>query len=329
MDRRRRSLVVAIGAGAMAASLPAHGQQPAKSPVRIGVLTAGSPESARLPLEPFWRRMRELGYVEGKSVAYEMRFAHGQFDRLPALAQELVALPVDVIYATSAQPAIAARSATSSIPIVFSGVSDPVTIGLAESLARPGGNATGVSLLALDTAPKHVELLRIAVPKLSRVAILLNPAERPAATPMALFAETARAVGIQVLAFEASTPVEIDAAFARMAGEQAEAVYLSTILSFLERRRIADLSIKHRIPASASFREFVEAGGLMSYGSDLAERLERLATYVDRILRGARPAEMPIEQPTKLHLAINLKTAKTLGIAIPPSLRLRADEVID
>ena len=328
MDRRRRSLVAAIGAGAMAASVPAHGQ-PTKSPARVGVLTAGDPETARVTLEPFWRRMRELGYVEGKSVAYEMRFAHGQFDRLPALAKELVALPVDVIYATSAQPAIAARSATSSIPIVFSGVSDPVTIGLAESLARPGGNATGVSLLALDTAPKHVELLRIAVPKLSRVAILLNPAERPAVTPMALFAETARAVGIQALAFEASTPAEIDAAFARMAGEQAEAVYLSTILSFLERRRIADLSIKHRIPASASFREFVEAGGLMSYGPNSAERLERLATYVDRILRGARPAEMPIEQPTKLHLAINLKTAKTLGVTIPPSLRLRADEVID
>ena len=327
MDRRRRSLVAAIGAGAMAAALPAHGQQPAKSPVRIGVLTAGSPETARVTLEPFWRRMRELGYVEGKSVAYEMRFAHGQFDRLPALAKELVALPVDVIYATSAQPAIAARSATSSIPIVFSGVSDPVTIGLAESLARPGGNATGVSLLAVDTAPKHDEQLRIAVPRLSRVAVLLNPAE-PAA-PMTLFAETARAVGIQALAFEASTPAEIDAAFARMAGEQAEAVYLSTILSFLERRRIAELSIKHRIPASASFREFVEAGGLMSYGSILAERLEQVATHVDRILRGARPAEMPIEQPTKLHLAINLKTAKTLGVAIPPSLRLRADEVID
>jgi putative ABC transport system substrate-binding protein len=329
MDRGRRILVAAIGAGAMAASLSVRGQQPAKSPARIGVLAAGAPDSARLTLEPFWRRMRELGYVEGKSVAYEMRFAHEQFDRFPALAQELVALRVDVIYATSGQAAIAARSATSSIPIVFSGVSDPVGIGLAESLARPGGNATGVSLLALDTAPKHVELLRIAVPKLSRVAMLLNPAERTAATPLTLFAETARAVGIQVLAVEASTPAEIDAAFARMAREQAQAVYLTTILSFLERHRIAELSIKHRIPASASFREFVEAGGLMSYGSNSAERLERLATYVDRILRGARPAEMPIEQATRLHFAINLKTAKTLGVAIPPSLRLRADEIIE
>jgi len=329
MDRGRRILVAAIGAGAMAASLSVRGQQPTKPPARVGVLGAGAPESATVMLEPFWRRMRELGYVEGKSVAYEMRFAHGQFDRLPALAQELVALRVDVIYAPSAQAAFAARSATSSIPIVFSAVSDPVGIGLAESLARPGGNVTGVSLLALDAAPKHVELLRIAVPKLSRVAMLLNPAERTAATPFAQFAETARTVGIQVLAVEASTPAEIDAAFARMAREQAEALYMTSILSFLERHRIAELSIKHRIPASASFREFVEAGGLMSYGPNSAERLEHLATYVDRILRGARPAEMPIEQATRLHLAINLKTAKTLGIAIPPSLRLRADEVIE
>ncbi|HSW22761.1 MAG TPA: ABC transporter substrate-binding protein, partial [Burkholderiaceae bacterium] len=221
-----------------------------------------------------------------------------------------------------------ARSATSRIPIVFSGISDPVAYGLAESLARPGGNATGVSLLAVDTAPKHVELLRIAVPKLSRVAMLLNPAERPTA-PFEKFAETARAVGIEVLAVEATTPAEIDTAFARMAREQAGAAYLTTILAFLERHRIAELSLKHRIPASASFREFVEAGGMMSYGANTAERLELLATYVDRILRGARPAEMPIEQATKLHLAINLKTAKALGVTIPPSLRLQADEVID
>ena len=328
MDRRRRNLVAAIGAGAMAASLSVNGQQPSKSPARIGVLGAGAPEFTRATLEPFWRRMRELGYVEGQSVTYEIRSAYGQFDRFPALAQELVALPVNIIYAASGPAAIAARSATRSIPIVFSGISDPVTYGLAESLARPGGNATGVSLLAVDTAPKHVELLRLAVPKLSRVAMLLNPAERPTA-PFEKFAETARTVGIEVLAVEATTPAEIDAAFARMAREQAGAAYLTNILSFLERHRIAELSLKHRIPASASFREFVEAGGLMSYGPNSAEMLELVATYVDKILRGARPAEMPIEQATKLHLAINLKTAKTLGLTIAPSLRLRADEVID
>lgn len=320
--------MAAIGAGAIAASLPARAQQPTKSPARIGVLSAGTPETARVTLEPFWRRLRELGYVEGKSVTFEMRHAYGQFDRFPALAQELVALPVNIIYATSGQAAIAARSATRSIPIVFSGISDPVAYGLAESLARPGGNATGVSLLAVDTAPKHVELLQLAVPKLSRVAMLLNAAERPTA-PFEKFAETARTVGIEVLAVEATTPAEIDAAFARMAREQVGAAYLSTVLSFLERHRIAELSLKHHIPASASFREFVEAGGLMSYGPNTAEMLELLATYVDRILRGARPAEMPIEQATKLHLAINLKAAKTLGLTIPPSLRLRADEIID
>jgi putative tryptophan/tyrosine transport system substrate-binding protein len=326
---RRRNLVVAIGAGTMAASLSAHGQQPTKSPARIGVLAGGSPETTGVLLEPFWRRMRKLGYVEGKSVSYEVRWAHGRFDRFPALARELVALQVDVIFATSPQAAMAARSATSSIPIVFTGISDPVAAGLAESLARPGGNATGVAVLAADTAPKHVELLRTVVPKLSRVALLLNPTEPLATATAGRFAETARAVGIEVLVVEASTPGEIDAAFARMSRERAGAAFLNSFLSFIERHRVAESAIKHRIPTTAVAREFVEAGCLMSYGANTAERLEYLTTYVDKILRGTQPADMPIEQATKLHLAINLKAAKALGIAVPPSWRLRADEVIE
>ena len=263
----------------------------------------------------------------------EYRDAEGKLERLPALAAELVALKVDVIVAAAGTlAALAAKQATKTIPIVFIAVGDPVTSGLVTSLARPGGNVTGLSALSPELTSKWLELLKQAVPAVSRVAFLLQPGALGERTEKDILKEAdvaARALGVQLQVVEARGPADFDRAFSDMASARAGALMvLSTPMFSSARGRLLDLAAKNRLPTLFTFREYVDAGGLMSYGPNLADLFRRAATYVDKILKGAKPGDLPVEQPTKFELVINLKTAKALGLTIPQSLLLRADEVI-
>jgi putative ABC transport system substrate-binding protein len=287
-------------------------------------------DSARF-VDGFLEGLRERGWVDGKSIALEYRFADGQYDRLPDLAAELVRLKVDVILVTSSSPAMAAWNVTKTIPIVMGTSSDPVELGLAESLARPGGNVTGLSFsFDLEVVGKELELLKEAVPKVRRVAVLLNPANPGNKLAMKNVKARAKSLGVQLQLLEARGPDDFEAAFAAMARERAGALLVAPDPIFgFHRARLQELVAKSRLPTMYGLREHIEVGGLMSYTVDLRESLRRAATYVDKILRGARPGDLPIEQPTKFELVINLKTAKALGLTIPPSLRARADHVIE
>jgi ABC-type uncharacterized transport system substrate-binding protein len=327
MDRR---IFLTTVAGLLAAPLAAEGQQAAKV-ARIGWLATNL--TARLHLqEAFLQGLRDLGYVEGRNLVVESRDAEGKFERLPALAAELVALQVDVIVAGTTPPALAAKRATSTLPTVFIGVADPVTSGLVTSLARPGGNATGLSLLAPELVGKCLEQLTQAVPGVSRVAVLWQPGalgERTDKDMLKGAEGAARALGVRLQFVEARRPENLDRAFSDMTRARAGALtVLSSAMFTNERRRLVDLAAKHRLPAGYPYREFVDAGGLMAYGPNLADLYRRAAAYVDKILRGAKPGDLPVEQPTKFELVINLKTAKAFGLTIPPSLLGRADEVI-
>jgi len=327
---KRRDVIIAPGLYAIVLPIAAQAQQSSK-PARIAVLASGSLETTGGQfVDVFKRRLRDLGYVEGKDVVYEIRWAHGKLERLPALAQELVTLNPDVILSMTGTAALAARQATTKIPIVFARSDDPVGIGLVNSLARPGGNVTGLSSLAGDTSPKLLEFLLAAVPKLSRLAVLSQSSDPTTAPALKNLQTAAQSVNVNVIAIEASAPAEIDTAFARMTREHADAVSVSAShLFFVQRSQIADLAVKHRMPSIFALREHSESGGLMSYGQNLADSYQRAATYVDKILKGAKPGDLPIEQATRLELVINLKTAKALGLTIPSSLRARADEVIE
>src|SRR5207249_7430501 len=265
----------------------------------------------------FRQGLRDLGYVEGSNVQIEYRDAEGKYDRLPALAADLVALNVDVIVVTNTPAALAAKQATSTIPIVLAFVADPVGSGLITSLARPGGNITGLSLLAPELAGKRLELLMQAVPGVSRVAVLWHPGDYGERTEKDMLNEAevaARALRVRLQVVEARGPEDFERAFSDMSRERAHAVTVqSTNVFFIERKRLEDLAVKNRLPAMYIAREFVDAGGLMSYGTNVADLFRRAATYVDKILKGAKPADLPVEQPTKFELAINLKTAKALG----------------
>jgi putative ABC transport system substrate-binding protein len=328
MDRRDTVLaLLALGA----VPLAAEAQQAAKI-ARIGYL---SPNLAFSPHthEAFRQGLRDLGYVEGRNLAIEYRDAEGKAERLPALAAELVALKVDVIVTGGGTPtALAAKQATRTIPIVFAGVADPVTSGLVTSLARPGGNVTGSSNLTPELVGKRLEQLTQAVPGVSRVAVLWQPGGLGQRTEKDMLkgAEVAAlAVGVRLQFVEARGPENFDRAFSDMTRARAGALTVLPSNMFInERTRLVDLAAKHRLPAVYGLREFVDAGGLMSYGPNLADLSRRAATYVDKILKGAKPGDLPVEQPTKFELVINLKTAKTLGLTIPPSLLQRADEVI-
>jgi len=327
----RRTFLAGTGAVLLAAPLAAEAQQAAKI-ARIGYLAA-NPAAIPAPVtEAFLQGLRDLGYVEGRNVVIEYRSAEGKFERFPALAAELVALKVDVIVAPAALHVLAAKQATKTIPIVFIGVSDPVTSGLVTSLARPGGNVTGLSALAPELVGKCLELLTQAVPGVSRVAVLWQPGAMGERTEKDLLKRAdvaARALGVRLQVVEARGPADIDRAFSDMTRARAGALTVLTSFMFTtERRRLADLAAKNRLPAVYTWREFVDAGGLMSYGPNLADMFRRAATYVDKILRGAKPADLPVEQPTKFELVINMKTAKALGLTIPQSLLGRADEVI-
>jgi putative ABC transport system substrate-binding protein len=327
----RRAFLGTMAGGLLAAPLAAEAQQAAKI-ARIGWLT-NDPASNPHPPEAFRQGLRNLGYVEGRNLVIEYRSAEGNLERLPALAAELVALKVDVIVAAvGTVAALAAKQATRTLPIVFIGAGEPVTSGLVTSLARPGGNVTGLSALIPELVGKCLEHLKQAVPGVSRVAVLWQLGaidERTEKDRLKRADVAARALGVRLQVVEARGPADFDRAFSDMTGARAGALtVLSGSMFFIERRRLVDLAAKHRLPAVYQVREYVDAGGLMSYGPNLADMYRRAATYVDKILKGAKPDDLPVEQPTKFELVINLKTAKALGLTIPQSLLQRADEVI-
>jgi putative ABC transport system substrate-binding protein len=328
---RRRDFIRLLGGTAIAWPLRASAQQAAKVP-RIGYLSGNLFANPHLR-EAFRQGLRDLGYVEGRNVVIEYRDVEGKYERLPALAAELVALEVDVIVAGGTPQPLAAKQATRTIPIVFAGAGDPVGSGLVTSLARPGGNVTGFSGLTPELVGKCLQQLKEAVPIVSRVAVLWQPGgygER-AEKDMLEGAEVARrALGMRLQFFEAQGPADFDRVFSDMTRARVAALTVSVSnMFFAERRRLVDLAAKKRLPAVYQVREFVDAGGLMTYGPNLADVFRRAATYVDKILKGTKPADLPVQQPTKFELVINLKTAKALGLTIPPSLLARADEVIE
>jgi putative ABC transport system substrate-binding protein len=321
---RRRAIFLALALAILAAPLAVEAQQAGKTP-RIGVL--GSSPSP--PWEALRRGLRDLGYVESQTLAIEWRWTEGKVERAPDLSSDLVRLKVDVIVTASMPVIRAVKQATSTIPIVMASSFDPVGAGLVTSLARPGGNVTGMAEMATEVVGKRAELLREAVPGLSRLAVLLGP-PAPADPLFLREAEVAaRALHIELQVLRARDPGEFDSAFAAMTRERASAVLvLQHPIFFAHRALLAELAVKHRLPTMHAFREFVEAGMLMSYGANLEASFQRAATYVDKILKGAKPGDLPIEQPTKFELVINLKTAKALGLKIPQSVLIRADEVI-
>jgi ABC-type uncharacterized transport system substrate-binding protein len=328
----RRAFLGTLTGGLLAAPLAAEAQPVGKS-ARIGYLANNLTANPHLR-EAFLQGLRDLGYVEGRNVVIEYRSAEGKSERLPALAAELVALEVDVIVAPGTPLALAAKQATRTLPIVFAAVGNPVGSGLATSLARPGGNVTGLSiLLSSGLVGKYLELLTQAVPGVSLVAVLWQPGglgERMEQDLLNGAEVAARALGVRVQFVEARGPADIDRAFSDITGAHAGALTgLATSMLNSERRRLVDLAAKNRLPAMYPYREFVDAGGLMAYGADLADLIRRAATYVDKILKGSKPGDLPIEQPTKFEFVINLKTAKALGLTIPPSLLQRADQVIE
>ena len=321
---RRREFITLLGGAAAVWPLAAR-TQPAKMG-RIGALVLTDADAKSLG-RGLREGLRELGYAEGQNFAFEVRSADGNADRLPELAAELVRLPVDVIVATFTPCALAAKQATTTIPIVMAAVADPIGAGLVQSLARPGGNITGFSNMAAETAGKSVELLRDMLPSLRRVAVLANPVDpftRPLLEQVHLAGRT-HDIEIAPVAM-ARGPHELEAAFARMTQERAEAVVVQGIFFS---GTVADLALKYRLPGASVLRQFAQAGGLMSYGADVPDIFRRSAVLVHRILQGTKPSDLPVELPTKFELVINLKTAKALGLDVPWFLQQRADEVIE
>jgi putative ABC transport system substrate-binding protein len=321
-------LVVTLALVILTAPLAADAQRPAQVP-RIGVLlTLYAP--AEDPPQAFRQGLRALGYIEGQNIAIEWRSAEGKYDQLPALAAELVRLGVDVIVADVTRAAQAARQATATIPIVMMVVADPVGSGLVPSLAQPGGNITGLSSLLPDISAKRLQLLTEAVPTVSRVAVLWNPGTPYHTTLLHEVEAAAPSLRLHLLPIAVQEPGEFEGAFAAMARAQVDALFVADAAVFMTARtRLAELAAKSRLPTMFAHPDFVTAGGLMSYGPSYSERFRRAATYVDKILKGAKPADLPVEQAAKLEFIINLKTAKALGLTIPQVVLFQADEVIE
>lgn len=322
---RRLAFIVALALGIFVAPLVAAAEQPGKVP-RIGYLRFGLPPPADVFVEGFRQGLRDLGYVEGQTIVVEYRWAGGRSDRAAALAAELVRLKVDVIVTTQWPALEAAMNATKTIPIVIGTAPGPVEMGFVASLARPGGNITGLSLMTPELSGKQLELLRETLPGVTRVAFL--GWGRTAAVRIEELQVAAQKIGVQIQPVVVKGPDEFEAAFSAMIRHRAGALIVHGILNE-HRRRIVDLAARNRLPAISFYREFADAGGLMSYGPDFREFFPRAAYFVDKILKGARPGDLPIEQPTKFHLVINLKTAKALGLAVTQSLLLRADQIIE
>jgi putative ABC transport system substrate-binding protein len=327
MDRRT---FVGVVAGALLTSpLAIEAQQAGRVP-RIGYLGLNTAEVSPHLLDAFQQGLRGRGWVEGENIVIESRYAGGSADRLPVLVSELMRLKVDIIVTTSSATTWAAKEATKTIPIVMAASADAVGEGIITSLAHPGGNITGMTfLVGPEIAGKQLELLKVFAPAASRVAVLTNPTNESHAPLTRELKAASRAFGVQLQVFEARSPDQLDSAFTAMTRERAAALLVLTDAMFVgQRRRVADLAAKTGLPAMYNQREFVDAGGLISYGASLSDMFRRAATHLDKILRGAKPGDIPVEQPTKFELVINLKTAKVLGLAIPQSLLLRADEVI-
>lgn len=329
----RRTFIGCVAGCLLAVPFGALAQQRQGKVWRIGFFYFGSRQGALDTgrYGAFVQGMRELGYVEGKNITIESRFGDGTIDRLPDLAAELVRLKVDVIVATGTAVYYALRHTTTTIPIVVTvTAADPVIEGLAASLARPGGNFTGLSDTAADLGPKQLELLMAVVPQLSRVGVLLNPNNVSHPVRMKLLMLAAQKVGVRVVPAEAGTVADIEPGFASLAQVRADAVIVFADTYFVQQfQQIAQASLKHRVPSIAWVHEYAQSGGLMSYGADLVDNFRRAATYVDKILKGAKPGELPFEQSARYSLAINLKTAKALGLTIPQSLLVRAEQVIE
>ena len=327
---KRRDFITLIGSTAVTWPLAANAQQKAKLPL-IGVLNPGSTETPGAV--GFYEGLRELGYTEGLNIAIERRYGDSNTDRFQQLAADLVRLKVDVIVVISTSPARAAKQATSIIPIVVGGMADPVGDELIVSLARPGGNITGNTFLGTELIAKRLGLLKDAISGLSRVAALWHPAAYGKRTMEGMLRETesaAQALGLQLQLVPAVSPGDLDDAFVTITREHAAAVIqLPSPMLYGEHKRIVELAAKSRLPAMYAAREFVEDGGLMSYGASLPNLFRRAATYVDKILKGANPADLPVEQPTKLEFVFNLKTARELGLVIPREFPLLADEIIE
>jgi len=324
-------LLLALALSLLAEPLAATAQSPAKV-FRIGYLGYSSPALERHLVEAFRQRLRGLGYVESQNAAIEYRSAEGKLERLPELAAELVGLKVDVIVTLATPAALAAKQATRTIPIVVAAMADPVRDGLVASLAQPGGNITGSTFLGPELVPKRLELLKEAVPGTSRVAVLWHPGVYSERTMREMVTETegaARALGVQLQLLGAGGPTDFDRAFSAMGRDRPDGlVVFPSPMLYLEHRRIVDLVAKAHLPAVYPWKEAVEGGGLMSYGASIPEMIRQAAVYVDKILKGAKPGDLPVEQPTKFELVINLKTAKALGLTMPQSILVRADEVI-
>jgi putative ABC transport system substrate-binding protein len=330
MTHRTIALLITFALGFLVVPLAADAQQPGKIP-RVGWLAAGFPggDLQLSSYDVFLQGLRDLGYVEGQSLAMEPRWAEGQPDRLPALAAELVQLPVDVLVTFLGAAPHAAKKATTTVPIVTIYAADPVGTGLVASLARPGGNITGLSGLATDLSGKRLELLKEALPSLARVAVLWNARSAGMTRSFEQIQAAARALGVTVQPLGVHNAADFDSAFAAMTEERPDALFMITdVLTDPLSRRLTDFAAKSQLPTMFEFRAHVANGGLMSYGPSHTEQSRRAAYYVDRLLKGAKPADLPVEQPMTLELVINLKTAKALSLMIPPTLLFQATEVL-
>jgi putative ABC transport system substrate-binding protein len=325
---KRREFITLLGGATAALPLAARAQQP-RMPV-VGFLHSGSPEQFKHIVAAFRRGLNQAGHVEGRDALIEYRWAEGFYDRLPALASDLVRRQVAVIAAGSPPAALAAKTATTTIPIVFVTGADPVKSGLVDSLGRPGGNLTGVGLLINVLAPKQLEVLRELIPKATSIAALMNPDNPNTETDVKEVSAAARALGLQLFVLNAKTESDIDTAFTTLVQKQVNGLVVISDVYFVDRRvQIVALAARHAVPTMYHLREFTTVGGLMSYGSSLIDAYRQQGVFVAQILKGAMPADLPVQQSTKVELVINLSTAKTLGLEVPMSLLMRVDDVIE
>jgi putative tryptophan/tyrosine transport system substrate-binding protein len=322
---RRRDFIKALASSVAVWPLVAHAQKPVKAPL-IGVLWPNPPSR----FEPIRQGLNDLGYVEGKNIRFEFRWAEGALDKLPEMALDLVSIPVDLIVTLSPPATVAAQRATRTIPIVFVAMGDPVASGVVASLARPGANLTGTTRMIVEMSTKHVEMLKEIYPALSNLAVMWNP-NNSSHLPALRAAETAaRTLSLQVVPLEVRTVADLDDAFAATLQKRADGVlFIADPIFFIQLKRMAEFVMANRLPAIANFVEFPKLGGLIGYAPSLPEEYRHATNYIDKILRGANPADLPVEQPTKFQLVINGKTAKSLGLVIPPTLLASADEVIE
>jgi putative ABC transport system substrate-binding protein len=327
MIGRRRTLIVALALGGVFPALTVRAQQP--KGYRIGILMGSSQTFVAPYIEIFRQRLRELGYVEGKQIAIDYRYADGHYDRLPALAADLVRLKVDIIVTEGTPPTQAATQATTTIPIVMTVAGDPVATGLVNNLARPGGNLTGASFFFPEITAKRLQLLKEAIPVVRRVTVIWNPSNAVHQPAVDAIEAAAKPLGIAVQHAKVQGPADIESAFSAISTRRDSLLILEDALTNVYSKRIADLAARNRLPSIFGLTTFAEAGGLMAYGPNRPELWGRAAIFVDKILRGAKPAELPVEQSTRFDLVINLKTAKALGLTLPQSLLLRADQILE